>query len=161
MNENWLPHGKKAAVCFSIDDVHPAKSTDHYEAGGDLDKGALGLVHWLLKRHPKFKVTLFITADWRMISHFPTRKLLSSIPYLRDRVYLTKLLKKGTMRLDRHAGFVDYLKSLPNTELAVHGLYHCHKGLKPNVEFQNQTTEEFTSLLQEVKRNLPTAYLRM
>ncbi len=35
----WLPEGKRAAVCFTIDDVHPATSEDHYEAGGDLEKG--------------------------------------------------------------------------------------------------------------------------
>ena len=24
----WLPKGKKAAICFSVDDIHPAKSSD-------------------------------------------------------------------------------------------------------------------------------------
>ena len=49
---NWLPSNKCGAVCFSVDDIHPAKSSDYYEAGGDLDKGALGHVRWLLERHP-------------------------------------------------------------------------------------------------------------
>ena len=30
----WLPPGKDCAVVFSIDDIHPARSTDYYEAGG-------------------------------------------------------------------------------------------------------------------------------
>ena len=77
---DWLPKGKKAAICFTIDDIHPAKSADYYEAGGDLSKGNLGLVEWLLDRHPKLKTTLFVTADWREISGVPTRKLLASIP---------------------------------------------------------------------------------
>ncbi|HOA46476.1 MAG TPA: DUF2334 domain-containing protein [Paludibacteraceae bacterium] len=152
MKEKWLPEGKKAALCFSIDDIHPATSKDYYDAGGDLDKGVLGLLHWLLKRHPQLKVTLFVTPDWRLTNPFLTRKLLSAIPYLRDRVFLTKVLKKGTMRLDKHLEFVDYIKNLPNTEIAMHGLYHCHKGLRPNVEFQNQTTDEFLELLQESKK---------
>ncbi len=38
----WLPPGKHAAVCLSIDDVHPGTSNDSYEAGGDLHAGALG-----------------------------------------------------------------------------------------------------------------------
>lgn len=159
MPKSWLPPGKKAAICFSIDDVNPARAKDFYDAGGDMDNGSLGLVHWLLKRHPKLKVTLFVTADWRMISHFPTRKLISKIPYIRDRVYLTKLLKKGTMSLDKHPEFVNYLRNLPNTELALHGIYHCNKGLKPNIEFQDQTSEEFELLLKEAKRIFAAAGL--
>jgi len=38
----WLPPGKTAAVCLSIDDVHPAGSADGCDAGGDLSDGALG-----------------------------------------------------------------------------------------------------------------------
>src|SRR5262249_24369191 len=64
---DWLPPGKRDAVCFTIDDVHPGRSTDHYDAGGDLGKGALGLIAELLERHPQLHVTLFTTADWREI----------------------------------------------------------------------------------------------
>src|SRR5689334_19177609 len=94
---NWLPPGKTAGICFTIDDVHPGRSTDAYEAGGDLGRGALGHVEWLLRRHADLHVTLFTTADWREISPVPTRKLLSRIPLLRDRVYLTELLPEGAM----------------------------------------------------------------
>ena len=34
----WLPPGRSAAVCLSIDDIHPGRSGDHYEAGGDLER---------------------------------------------------------------------------------------------------------------------------
>lgn len=137
-----LPPGKQAALCFSIDDIHPGKSTDAYEAGGDLGDGALGQLEWLLARHPKLRVTLFVTADWREISPRPTRKLLASIPYVRDRVYLAKRLPKGTMRLDRHPGFVRYLKSLDRAEIGFHGLYHCQKGPRIPVEFQTGSYAE-------------------
>jgi len=146
---NWLPPIKRGAVCFSVDDIHPAKSSDYYEAGGDLDKGALGHVRWLLERHPSLRATLFTTADWREISPVPTRKILASFPYLRDRVYLAKRWPKGKMRLDRHPEFVSYLKQLPRTEIALHGLHHCHKGLTIPVEFQEQGRLEVRKALQQ------------
>lgn len=138
----WLPQGKTAAICFTIDDVHPGRSTDAYEAGGDLGKGALGHVEWLLKRHPQLHVTLFTTADWREISPVPTRRLLQRLPLLGERVMLAKTLPEGTMRLDRHPGFVAYLCSLPRTEIGLHGLHHVHTGTRIYQEFQSQTVEE-------------------
>src|SRR5262245_37483431 len=103
---DWLPPGKRAAVCFSIDDVHPGKFSDPYEAGGELGKGALGHVERLLERHRQLHVTLFATADWREISPTPTRKLLKRIPFVRDRVMLARIHPEGKMRLDRHESFV-------------------------------------------------------
>lgn len=131
----WLPEGKRAAVCFHIDDIHPGRSSDPYEAGGDLGDGALGLVEALLERHPMLQVTLFTTADWREISPVPTRKLLAQVPWVNERVYLTQIHPKGTMALDRHPEFVSYLQSLPRTEVALHGLHHVHKGVRIPVEF--------------------------
>src|SRR5947208_2559976 len=96
---DWLPDEKKAAVCLTIDDIHPSKSTDLYEAGGDLGNGVLGRLEWLLKRHPKLKVTLFTTADWAETVPFPTRKLLARIPYLRDRFYLAQRHPPGRMNV--------------------------------------------------------------
>lgn len=149
--QNFLPPGKKAAICFSIDDIHPGKSTDAYEAGGDLSKGALGLVENLLIRHPELKLTVFLTADWRMVNPFPTYKILSKIPGLRDKIYLAPVMPKGTMQLRKHPEFVEYLKRLPNTEIAFHGLHHVHKGLFTNLEFQNQSYTEFVTILGEIE----------
>ncbi len=137
--EGWLPEGKRAAICFSIDDVHPSTSADAYEAGGDLEKGVLGRLRWLLDRHPLLQVTLFMPADWREISPFVTRPLLARIPYLRDRLFLTPVLPKGTMRLDRHPGFVRFLREMPRTQLGLHGLYHVHPGPRLNTEFQDES----------------------
>jgi hypothetical protein len=155
----WLPPGKQAAVCFTIDDVHPGRSTDAYEAGGDLGRGALGHVEWLLERHPQLQVTLFTTADWRELSPFPTRRVLSRIPLLRERMFLARTLGPGTMRLDRHPEFVDYLKQLPSTEIALHGLHHVHRGLRIPVEFQGQTTDECAGMLREAIAIFETAGL--
>jgi hypothetical protein len=150
MTLNWLPSGRRAAICFTIDDIHPGKSSDAYEAGGDLDRGALGHVRWLLERHPQLRVTLFTTADWREISPVPTQKVLARLPYLRDKIYLTKVLPLGTMRLSKHPEFIQYLKALPRTEIALHGLYHIHTGLRVPVEFQNdQSVEQCKSMLEE------------
>lgn len=147
---NWKPKDKKAAICFTIDDIFPGKSTDLYEAGGDLEKGVFKHLLWLTSRHPKLRITLFTTADWRETSPFPTRKLLAKIPALRDKYYLSKVLKKGTMSLVNHPKFVSFLNENKQFEIACHGLHHVHKGLKIPVEFQNQTKEEFQHIIKEM-----------
>jgi hypothetical protein len=134
---DWLPAGKRAAVVFTIDDVHPGKSSEHYDGGGDLGNGALGHVQALLERHPYLHVTLFTTADWREISPTPSR-VLSRIPIVRDRMYLSKVLPEGTRRIDRHPEFLAYLRSLPRTEIGLHGLHHIHPGPLLHVEFQDE-----------------------
>jgi predicted deacetylase len=136
-------------VCFSIDDVHPGTSSDAYEAGGDLARGALGRVEWLLDRHPLLRVTLFTTPDWRELSPRPTRRILARVPLLRDRFYLARVRPRGAMRLDRHPAFVAYLRSLERAEVALHGLHHLHRGLDVHVEFQKQSIRECTRMLQE------------
>lgn len=145
----WLPSGKRCAVVLTIDDVHPGTSRDAYEAGGDLGKGALRHVAWLLERNEELKVTLFVTPDWRQISPFPTRRLLSHLPFLSDRVHLAPTLPKGTMSLDRHPDFVRYLKSLPRTDFAPHGLHHCHVGPRIGTEFQEQSREECADIVRK------------
>lgn len=135
---DWLPPGKRAAVCFTIDDVHPGTSAGHYDGGGDLGAGALGHVQWLLERHPSLHVTLFTTADWREISPSPSR-ILSRIPVVRDHLYLSKVLPPGTRRIDRHPAFIAYLEQLPRTEVACHGLHHIHPGRLLHVEFQDES----------------------
>ncbi|MDR3227861.1 MAG: hypothetical protein LBT53_00335 [Puniceicoccales bacterium] len=156
---NWLPAGKNAAVCFTIDDLHPQKSTDYYESGGDLDKGVLRHLLFLLRRHPKLRVTLFTTADWREISSKPTRKLLAAIPQLRDKFFLAPRFPKGAMQLDRHPEFVRFLKNIEQAEIALHGLYHCHKGLRIPVEFQEQSEAQFGEILAEIFRIFKSADL--
>lgn len=148
-NAPWLPPGKTAAVCLTIDDVHPGRSSDAYEAGGDLGAGVLGHVEWLLERHPALRVTLFLAADWREISPRPTRKILARVPFLRDRIYLSPILPKGTMRLDRHPDFVRYISGLPRTDVALHGLHHVHRGPRIPLEFQDEGVEECTRILGE------------
>jgi hypothetical protein len=138
---DWLPPGKRAGVCFTIDDVHPGRSKNHYDGGGDLGDGALGLVADLLERHRQLRITLFTTADWREISPMPSR-CLARIPLLRDRMYLSRILPAGTYRIDRHPQFVAYLRSLPRVEIGLHGLHHVHKGPLLHVEFQDEPVVE-------------------
>jgi len=158
-SSRWLPEGKRAAVCFSVDDVHPAKSSDAYEAGGDGERGALRHVLWLLEKHSQLRVTLFTSADWREISPLPTRKFLARFPVLRDRVFLAKVLPKGTMRLDRHREFVEFVKRIPRAEIGVHGLHHVHSGLRVPVEFQEQDAAECERILREALRIFDVANL--
>lgn len=139
---DWLPAGKTGAVVFTIDDVHPATSTDAYEAGGDLGQGALGHLERLLDRHPQLAMTLFVTPDWREISPVPTRRWVARIPFVRDLFFLAPILSEGTMRLDRHPAFVSYLNEFPRTEIALHGFQHVHRGPKIPVEFQDESREK-------------------
>lgn len=157
--EGWLLPGKRAAVCFTIDDVHPGKSTDAYEAGGDLERGVLGQVDRLLARHPRAKVTLFTTADWREISPSIERRLLAKIPVVRDRVMLARTLPAGTMRLDRHPDFVRWLSARPRMEVALHGLHHVHPGRAIHVEFQEQPRRECVRMLRDALRVFDAAGL--
>ncbi len=130
-----FPNQKKAAIVFSLDDCHPARTSDGYEAGGDLEQGALGYLEKLLTAHPRFKCTLFVTADWREIVPYPTRRLIARMPFVRNYFYLADRWPKGKMQLDRHPDFLRYLKTLPRIEIASHGLHHIGKGLGMVKEF--------------------------
>ena len=156
---NKWQNGKKAAICFSIDDIHPQKSSDYYESGGDLEKGVMKHLLFLLKRHPQLKVTLFTTADWREISPYPTRKILASIPFVKDKVYLANRFPKGTMQLDKHPEFVSFLKNISQAEIALHGLYHCHTGKRIPIEFQDETKQQLEEILSEMIRIFVSADL--
>jgi Uncharacterized protein conserved in bacteria (DUF2334) len=157
---DWLPPGKRAAVCFSVDDVHPATSRDEFDGGGDLSRGALGRVQRLLERHPRLRVTLFVTPDWRLRRLVPTRGWLIRIPLLRGRIHWAPLAPKGRFRVDRFPEFVAYLNALPRTECALHGLHHAHAGPRMATEFQHQSRGECRALLQQARRIFTRAGLR-
>ncbi|MDI1289568.1 MAG: DUF2334 domain-containing protein [bacterium] len=146
---SWLPPARGSGVVFSIDDIHPGRSSDPYEAGGDLSDGALGHLETILASHEQVRATLFVTPDWREISPVPTRALRSRIPWINDRVMLAPIRPKGAMRLDRHAAFVDYLKGLDRTEIALHGLHHVHVGHLLPMEFQGESAARCARILRE------------
>jgi peptidoglycan/xylan/chitin deacetylase (PgdA/CDA1 family) len=60
------PKGYRAALVIGIDDVHPESSQDRLDFGGDMEKGALGLLLNLINAHPYIKITLFITPNWQL-----------------------------------------------------------------------------------------------
>src|SRR5437879_10566643 len=95
---SWLTPGRRAGVCFTIGDVHPGKAAHWYDGGGDLGDGVLGHLERLLAKHPRLRVTVFVTPDWREISPFPTRTILARIPVVRDRTYLSRVIPRGVMR---------------------------------------------------------------
>jgi predicted deacetylase len=156
----WLPSGKQAAVCFCIDDVHPAGSADAFDAGGDLGRGALGRVARLLERHPQLRITLFVTPDWRRMALVRTRKWLTRVPLLRERIHWAPLAPRGRFRVDRFPDFVAYLNALPRTDCAVHGLHHAHPGPRLAMEFQEQSRNKCRALVQEARGIFVSAGLR-
>ena len=127
----------RAAVCFSVDDVHPAP----------IAREALGHVQWLQQRHPQLKVTLFTTPDWRTREPYPTRRLLARIPVVRDHVFSVPVYPPGTFRLDRHGDFCAFLRDWPGAELALHGLHHVRTGMRPVLEFDRRSERQCRELL--------------
>jgi Uncharacterized protein conserved in bacteria (DUF2334) len=156
----WLPAGKTAAVCFSVDDVHPATSQDAYEAGGDLAGGALGRLAHLQRRHPHLKATLAVTPDWRLNSLVPDTGLLRRIAWIGRRVHWTRLRAEGHFRLDRHPRLVAYLNGLERCEVVLHGLSHAHAGPHWAVEFQDQSEEECMAILERALEIFHAAGIR-
>jgi peptidoglycan/xylan/chitin deacetylase (PgdA/CDA1 family) len=134
---DWRGSGSDAAICFSIDDVHPATSGHPYEAGGDLEKGVLGHLLWLLERHPRLQATLFVTPDWRMIRGTPERFWRALPRPIGELFHLARRQPRAALRLDRHPRFCRFVRALPRTELALHGLHHVRRGFPPHVEFLN------------------------
>ena len=159
-SNDWLPAGKSAAVCFSVDDVHPATARDGYDAGGDLGAGALGHVEWLLARHPHLHVTLFTTPAWRLRSPLPTRRLLSCVPLLREAMFLTAVHSRHRMRVDRFPAFVSYLNALQRVEVGLHGLYHARRGTAFHVEFRGRSRRTCRAMLTKAQAIVANARLR-
>ena len=145
----WLPPGRRAAVCMSIDDIHPATSADSYEAGGDLESGALGRLQRLQRRHPRLRATLCVTPNWRLDSLVPNGGPLRFVPWLRHRVHWTRLHADHRFRLDRHPRFVAYLNALPRCEIVLHGLHHAHFGERFATEFQSQGERQCALIIRQ------------
>jgi hypothetical protein len=143
----WLPAGKTAAVCFSVDDIHPSTSRDAYEAGGDLEAGALGRVMRLQRLHPHLNATLCVTPDWRLDSLVADGLLLRHIPGVKRFVHHSRLQHPGRFRVDRHPEFVAFLNGLERCEIVPHGLHHAHVGPRRAVEFQNQGQEQCAAIV--------------
>jgi Uncharacterized protein conserved in bacteria (DUF2334) len=145
----WLPETKRAAVCLSVDDVHPAP----------VAREALGHVQWLQERHPQLRVTLFTTPDWRTLDPYPTRSLLTRIPILRDRLFTVRRHPRGTFRLDRHEAFCAFLREWPGAEVAMHGLHHVRSGVRPVLEFEGRSRAACRATIEAAKRIFEEARL--
>jgi hypothetical protein len=156
----WLPAGKLAAVCFSVDDVHPSGTRDGCDAGGDLAAGALGRLVRLQQRHRDLKVTLCVTPDWRLDSLVPDTAVLRHIPWVRQRVHWTRLRPAGHFRIDRYPEFVGYLNGLERCEMVAHGLHHAHVGPRFAVEFQNETEQQCVTAVTRALEIFRSAGLR-
>jgi len=119
------------AICFSVDDVHPA----------DVAAEALAHVAWLQEKHSRLRVTFFTTPDWRTRDPYPT------LPYRSDEEFMVETWPSGTFRLDRHPPFCSLLREWNRAEVALHGLQHVRPGRHPVLEFENRSVEECRAIL--------------
>jgi len=126
---NW----NRPAVCFSVDDVHPAPVAEE----------ALAHVRWLQDRHPQLRVTFFTTPDWRTRDPYPTR------PFVSDELFTVDVHPSGTYRLDRYGEFCSLLRAWSGAEVALHGLQHVRTGMRPVLEFENRDRNECRATLVE------------
>jgi peptidoglycan/xylan/chitin deacetylase (PgdA/CDA1 family) len=147
----WLRDSKRAAVCFSVDDVHPAPGA----------AAALGHVQWLQERHPLLRVTLFTTPDWRTLDPYPSRSVLARIPILRDHLFTVRVHRQGTFRLDRHETFCNLLRGWPGAEIALHGLHHVRTGMSPVLEFAGRSAARCRAMLGEAIELFERASLQL
>lgn len=129
---SWLPAGRRAAVVFSVDDVHPAGTVP----GGDADvaRRALGVVARLQERHPRLAVTFFTTPDWRSASPDPAPGFAARLPLTGQFAWHVPVLPAGTYRLSNHPAFCATLRAWPRGDVALHGLHHVRRGPRPLVE---------------------------
>jgi peptidoglycan/xylan/chitin deacetylase (PgdA/CDA1 family) len=149
--ESWLPDGKRAAVCFTVDDVHPT----------DVAFAALDHVRQLQERHPQLKVTFFTTPDWRSIAPFPEPSFIDRIPIVRDALYRVPRLPRHTYRLDLHEEFCARLREWPRAEIAIHGLHHVTRGRKPIAEFEGASRRRCRAILERALQIFADAKLRV
>jgi hypothetical protein len=155
---DWRRACATAAVCLTVDDVHPTNA-DGPSRVGDVAREALGHLEWLLARHPLLRATLFCTADWRSLGVHSTRPTLQRIPWLRDWTYATPVLPRGTLRLDRHPQFGSYLRSLPRVDFGLHGLHHVSRGPHQIAEFHNCSRARCRRILREAMQIMADAEL--
>lgn len=124
-----LPAGKRAAICLTVDDVHPSP----------IATASLAHLKELQRRHPALRATLFTTPDWRSLDPYPGAMLRARVPFLRDRIYTVPIDRRPTYRIDLHPEFCAMLRAWPGIEIAYHGLHHVRTGLRPIVEFRGRS----------------------
>ena len=155
---DWLPPGKVAAVCMSVDDVHPTAPIAGEPVGG-VARNALAHLEWLTHRHPLLRVTLFTTADWRSRSAAPTRHWRRRLPIVRHAFHASDVLPRGTLRLDRHVEFTAWLRSLRNVDFGIHGLHHVRRGPAYLQEYAGCSARRCRQMIVEARRIMTAAGL--
>jgi len=128
--------GFEVLTCI-VADVHPESSLDGSDCGGDLNRGALGLLEDILKRYRNVKVTLFVTPCHIFLpqplgiehSHRLLRRLLGSrIDYIFCRFFI-KEYDKDRFDVEKSSAFNTYLTDLTKSgqvEIGIHGCFHFH-----------------------------------
>ena len=154
----WRPKGTMAAVCVSVDDLHPTMG-EGGDAIGSAARRAIDHLEWLLARHAHLRVTLFTTADWRSQTATPPRNWRRRLPIARHFCYAASVLARGTLRLDRHTEFAAWLRGLHGVDFALHGVHHVRRGPAYLHEFAGRSRKQCRQLILASKRIIEAAGL--
>jgi peptidoglycan/xylan/chitin deacetylase (PgdA/CDA1 family) len=135
--ESILFKSRDSIIMIDIDDVHPESSKDGSDCGGDLDRGALGLLETFLKRYSNVKVTLFVTPCHLILPPAPGVERLHGIARfllggIADNIiyrFFIKTREPSRYDIEKNEAFNLYLTSLAKTgqiEIGIHGCSHFH-----------------------------------
>lgn len=158
MPPSWRPNGAMAAVCVSVDDMHPTAG-EGADAIGSAARRAIDHLEWLLARHAQLRVTLFTTADWRSQSATPVRNWRQRLPIARHFCYAASVFPRGTLRLDRHTEFAAWMRGLQGVDFAMHGVHHVRRGPAYLQEFVGRSRKQCRQLILKSKRIMEAAGL--
>jgi peptidoglycan/xylan/chitin deacetylase (PgdA/CDA1 family) len=143
------------AIVIGIDDVHPESSLNGSDCGGDLDRGALGLLENFLQRYRNVKVTLFVTPCHMFLPQPPGIERLHGIARsilglggVADRVFYRFFIRSfepNRYDVEKSKAFSLYLAGLVKRgqiEIGIHGCFHFHVIPPYSSEFKHLSEEE-------------------
>jgi peptidoglycan/xylan/chitin deacetylase (PgdA/CDA1 family) len=141
------------AIVIGIDDVHPEPSLDGSDCGGDLDRGALGLLENFLQRYRNVKVTLFVTPCHMFLPqplgierlHRIARSILGDIADCVFYRFFIRRFEPNRYDIEKSKAFSLYLASLVKrrqVEIGIHGCFHFHVIPPYSSEFKHLSEQE-------------------
>ena len=155
------------AIVIGIDDLHPESSLNGSDCGGDLYRGALGLLENFLQRYRNVKVTLFVTPCHMFLPqplgverlHGIARSVLGDVA---DRVFYRFFIRRfapSKYDVEESKAFSLYLAGLAGgqVEIGIHGCFHFHVIPPYSSEFKHLSEQEARKRIRMAVKKLTQA----